>query len=78
MKIDVYLKDPDGFSDSVHEAAVASLKGLPLSARELEAVRDAREEEANQFLRRWVEDGEYIGIVFDTEAGTATVVERKR
>ncbi len=80
MKIYVYLKDPDGFSNAIQEeveaevAAIAKAGGL--DGEETRALIESRVEKANKALERWVEYGEYVGIDFDTEAGTATVRAR--
>lgn len=76
MKISVYLKDPDGFYDAVEDAAKASLPS-DLPKDEQEVLLEIRKEKAQEFLRKWVADGEYVGIEFDTDAGTATVEVRK-
>ena len=77
MKISVYLKDPDGFSEGVEESVEHTLKGYDLPKDEMEGLKETREEKAWISLRRWVEDNEYVGIEFDTETGLATVKERK-
>lgn len=75
MKFKITLKDPDGFSDGISEAAEKSLGDTSgLSDSERESVAEDRIESIGEALRKWVEYGEYIEIEFDTEAGTATVV----
>lgn len=78
-KFRVTLKDPDGVFESVREYAesiAAQAKAIPAVA-ELspgdwaESIRSALSEK----ISRWVKYGEYVTIEFDTEAGTATVVE---
>jgi len=78
MKIKVYLKDPDAFSEAVDEAVRASLADLGLDADEVEPLVERRRDKVWSVLRRWVEDQEYLDVEFDTDAGTATVVEKKR
>ena len=75
MKFKVTLKDPDGFYESIDEAIEDSLPGM-LTERETKALKEARREEYEERMRKWVEHGEYIEIEFDLEAMTATVVER--
>lgn len=76
MKILVNLKDPDGFSDAVDDAVRASLAAIPgLSSEEREALVDARRDRAWDSLRKFVQYREYLRVEFDTEAGTATVLE---
>jgi hypothetical protein len=76
VKISVYLKDPDGFSESIQEAAKADVAKLGLGEQEAKVVAEMRAEEAGKALSRWVEYGECVALEFDTEAMTATVVRR--
>ena len=77
MKFRLTMKDPDGVSDSVDECVRKSMQGRDgLSERELAALEDIRRQETNDFVARWIEYGEYVTIEFDTDAGTAKVVER--
>jgi hypothetical protein len=79
MKIRVYLKDPDGFSTSVDEDVEKAVKKFDgLSDNERQSVIATRTEAVWKSLEKFVEYQEYIGIVFDTENGTATVEERKK
>lgn len=79
-KFTITLKDPDGVSDSVCEAADSQVQHLQheMLPREYEAVREKRGEALFEALRKWVEHDEYIRIEIDTDAGTATVLEVKR
>ena len=80
MKIKVYLKDPDGFYDGISDAVRDSMAefGGKLTESEKDDVANRRRKEANEALRRWVEFGEYVSIEFDTQAKTATVLERTK
>jgi hypothetical protein len=78
MKIEVTLKDPDGFYHAVDGAAIEeSLRIGSLDDSITEEIQDqikeSKESEINEFLSTWVEYNEYITIVFDTETDTATV-----
>ncbi len=75
MRFTVNIKDPDVFSNAVQEAVTSDVATLGLDEREAEAVIELRTEKLNDWLRKWVKWGEYIRVEFDTEAGTATVVE---
>jgi len=78
MKIRVYLKDPDGFSDGLKDSVEKELKAVPgLSDRERELLFEARRDLAGEVLGRWVEYGEYVWLEFDTEAKTATVLTKE-
>lgn len=78
MIVKVYLKDPDGFSESVDEAVKTEVAKLGLSEDEAEAVFEKRREKVWAALERWVEYQEYVGITFDIEAGIATVLRSSR
>jgi hypothetical protein len=76
MKIKIQLKDPDGFYDGIREVAKRvgdEIQGISDDTREL--VEDKTHDDISEILSKWVEFGEYITIVFDTEEGTATVLE---
>lgn len=78
MKIRVTLKDPDGFSNCVDEAVKESLDELEgLDEDEKEQLLEHRLEKTWDQLEKFVDCQEYVTIVFDTEAGTATVEKRK-
>lgn len=78
MKIKVYLKDPDGFSNDVQEAVKKSLSDLGLDDDELEPLMERRLEKVWNKLEKWVDCQEYIEIEFDLDTMTATVLENKR
>lgn len=75
MKINVYLKDPDGFYDSVKDEVEKHLRETltGLDEDEFESVLEARIEKAWEQLSKWVKFQEYVGIDFDLDAMTATV-----
>ena len=75
MKFKVYLKDPDGFYDSVEEACKESLRSSNLPEDEQKLLLESRIEKAWKQIDRWVEYKEYVVLEFDTDAVTATVVE---
>lgn len=78
MKIRVTLKDPDGFYQCVNDAVKEELKKLDgIDDRERDVLADARVQTVWKKLERWIEYQEYVDIEFDTDAGTAIVVERK-
>ena len=77
MKINITLKDPDGFHDSIGDAIKDSLRTIEgLTDDEKEALEETRREEVNELLSKWVEYSEYVTIEFDTDAMTATVKTR--
>jgi len=78
VKIKVTLKDPDTMRDAVRDSVTKDVKALGLSDRESKLLIDDRTEtESAEISDRWMEYGEYLSVEFDTEAGTATVIERK-
>lgn len=77
MKIKVCLKDPDGFSEAVQDACSSSLKEVPLTDKERDVLLDTRVEETWEKLEKWVDCQEYITLEFDTDNGTAVVLNRK-
>lgn len=76
MIIRVSLKDPDGFSDSVDQAVRDDVEKLGLDKDETEALEETRRVKAWEKLARFVSYQEYVTIEFDTDAGTATVVQK--
>ena len=77
MKIEITLKDPDRFFDGVGEEVRASLVDSGLPEDEQSALLEVRTEKAWKALRKWVADQEYVTLVFDLDAMTATVKERR-
>lgn len=76
MKIRVTLKDPDGFYDCVKDAVKESIDELEgLEESEKEDLLEHRLEKTWDTLEKWVGYKEYVTLEFDTEAGTARVVE---
>jgi hypothetical protein len=75
MKFRITFKDPDGVSNSLHDAAKDSARSTSgLTEKEMRALAESREEEFGEFLRKWIQYGEYVTIEFDTDADTAVVV----
>lgn len=77
MKIEVTVKDPDGFWECVNAEVAEQVRKLGLPEDETEALIEVRTESAWKKLGRWVEYKEYLRVSFDLEAGTATVLENK-
>lgn len=78
MKIRVTMKDPDAPLDAISEAVKNSLSGSGLSKSELEKVEQIRANQVGDALHKWIRHGEYLTVEFDTDAGTATVIEAQR
>jgi len=78
-KFRVTLKDPDGVFESVRDHA----ESIAAEAKKSPAVAELADGDwagsiqaaIGKKIERWVEHGEYVIIEFDTDAGTATVVE---
>lgn len=78
MKVRVQFKDPDAFYEGIRDAVRSELSTVEgLSDYEREELREGRSEKVGIVLEKWVEDGEYVTIEFDTDTQTATVLERK-
>lgn len=74
MKAEIFLKDPDGFYESVRHAANESVQSIEgLNEGEREELAESRVDTLNAFLKQWVEYGECVTLIADTEAGTLTV-----
>ena len=73
MKFRITMKDPDGASDGLNDAAY---KELPagLSDLEKDTVAELRVDTIGDFVSKWMQYKEYLTVEFDTELGTATVV----
>jgi hypothetical protein len=81
MKFVVTMKTPDAISQGIEQAAqryVDDLGPNDMSDDEIqeEVLRD-KQAELCTFVNKWVKYSEYITIEFDTDAGTATVLEVK-
>ena len=76
MKFKIQFKDPDGVYESIKDAVEDSLAGVghDLNEQELEDLMFTREERTGTDLKKWIKNGEYVTVEFDTEAGTAVVV----
>lgn len=76
MKIKVYIKDPDGFYESVNEAVNEFVKDIAVSTREKELIVHERTENVWNTLSKFVNHQECVTLEFDTETGTAVVLPR--
>jgi hypothetical protein len=78
MKFRITFHDPDAVQDSLEEACRATVDDyLGLTSKEKTLLIESRVEKSYEFLDRWLDCQEYVTIEFDTEAGTAVVVESK-
>lgn len=77
MKFTITFKSPDAVYDSIYAAASESVEGMDFEDpdEELDIV-SMREAKLTEFVKPWIEYGEYLTVEFDTEAGTAEVVKR--
>lgn len=77
-KFTITMKDPDGFANSLMEAAeLTDVDDLKLDEDEKEMIRQEREDKLRGFLKTWFRYDEYLTVEIDTEAKTCTVVETK-
>lgn len=78
MKITISIKDPDSVFESISDTVRESLDEMGgLSSEEKDRLSETRVNEMFDILSRWIQYGEYIRIEFDTEAGTAKVLENE-
>lgn len=78
MKFRVTMKDPDTLHDAITEAVKVEVNQLLDDPDEREALQETREEKVREICKEWFEYDEYLTVEIDTEAGTATVVPRKK
>jgi hypothetical protein len=77
MKVRCYFKDPDTMPDCVDDAYKKAEKPEGLDDREWELVKEQRAEATKEHISdKWMDYSEYLMVEFDTDAGTATVLER--
>jgi hypothetical protein len=75
MKIRVSFKTPDVVENAIYGDLIQTFDEH--NEETLHILKERAQEILNQ-LTKWVRYGESITIEFDTEAGTATVLENKR
>lgn len=73
MKVKITFKDPDGVYECVRDAVQESLPD-GLDDDERDDLLDSRTEATFEKLGQWLKWKEYVTVEFDTEAGTAVVV----
>ncbi len=76
MQLRIHIKLPDCFSTAIEEHVDNILAQCPLTDVERRAIRGGRIKDLQMKLSRWLMYSECVEIDFDTDAGTATVVER--
>jgi hypothetical protein len=77
-KFQVTFKSPDGVSDSIQTAALglAGSRGMMSHSDYFDVVEDYAQE-LRDASSKWIRCEEYVTIEFDSDAGTATVLESK-
>ena len=84
MKFRVTMKNPDALYEAVEYATegyldqIEGLKELDLDEEAKDMLLEKKKEKLHEFAGKWMEYGEYITVEFDTEAGTATVIEKNK
>lgn len=77
MKLRVTLKDPDGFYEGVRAGVKDEVRKIEgLSEHEQDWIIQQRQDNVWEDLTKFVSGSEYVTIEFDTDTGTATVLER--
>lgn len=69
MKFIVTMKTPDALNDAILDA---------LERIDNEEVREETREGMEHLASRYIKYGEYMRVEFDTQAGTATLLEARR
>jgi uncharacterized protein YutD len=76
MKFQIYIKDPDGFSDGIKDVVDDQLRNTNLSNDEKEVLYETKHQKISDFLSEWVAYGENITLEFDTTKKTVKVLSR--
>jgi len=63
MKFKITMKDPDGFANSIREAADGETENKDEA--------EQRAEELKQYTKKWFKYEEYLTVEIDTESGAA-------
>ena len=66
------MKNPDALDEAIDDTLANETFGLT-DEDEIETIRESRAETLRDKCGEWMEYGEYITVLFDTEEGTATV-----
>lgn len=63
----------------IEDAVADSVAALPgLSSSDRNALAKSRAEEVREVCEKWFEDGEYLNVEIDTDAGTCIVIPVER
>ena len=76
MKFTITMKDPDGFANSVQEAARQHTEILE-DEEERDIIVQEREDKLRGFLKTWFQYDEYLTVEVDTVTKTIKVLEVK-
>lgn len=76
MKFKITMKDPDGFYDSVQDAAQEwANQASGIDDDEREYLVKSKREKLREILGQWFEYSEYLVVEIDTDANTIAVVK---
>jgi len=76
MKFKITMKDPDGFYDSVQDAAEEWANQVTgVDDDERENLVESKREKLGEILKQWFEYSEYLVVEIDTDANTIAVVK---
>lgn len=76
MKINITMKSPDSVYEAVRYSVkneINKIKGINNDERE--ELEESRMEDTFEKLSKWIEYQEYVYLEFDTEEGTAKILE---
>ncbi len=75
MKFRITMKDPDGYADSIDEAAKTAVEqATGIDEDEKEQILETKRTKLSEVARRWFEYSEYLTVEIDTEADTIAVI----
>lgn len=75
MKLKITLKDPDGVSNCIQDAAKESVEeNDSLESDEVDGLIESRCEKLHETCKKWIRYGEYVTIEINTDEGTAVVI----
>ena len=77
MEVKIYMKDPDAVYEAVQDAVEREVAGIAdLSDEERDLLVPFRVGAVMTSLAQWLEFGECLTVVFDTDASTAMIERR--
>jgi hypothetical protein len=77
MKFQLCFTDPEGMDKTLDSEVVRSLEGIPIEDKEeRDALAAVRKRKLETFAKQWAGRKSEMVVEFDTDKGTAIVLER--